>query len=39
VLNEIYTLAGRHGERGSRRALHEESDNYEGMLTEQNGSQ
>ncbi len=35
-LLEMYTLARRHGERGSRRALYEASDNYEGMLTEQN---
>jgi hypothetical protein len=30
------TLARRHGERGSKRALYGVSDNYEGMLTEQN---
>lgn len=35
-LLEQYTLARRHGERGSKRALYEVSDNYEGMLTEQN---
>src|SRR5215510_452481 len=35
-LLEKYTLARRHGERGSKRALYEVSDNYEGMLTEQN---
>ena len=35
-LLEQYTLARRHGERGSKRALYEASDNYEGMLTEQN---
>jgi len=29
-------LARRHGERGSKRALYAVSDNYEGMLTEQN---
>jgi len=33
---EQYTLARRHGERGSKRALYGVSDNYEGMLTEQN---
>lgn len=35
-LLEQYTLARRHGERGSKRALYEVSDNYAGMLTEQN---
>jgi DNA-binding transcriptional regulator GbsR (MarR family) len=35
-LLEQYTLARRHGERGSKRALYGVSDNYEGMLTEQN---
>ena len=35
-LLEQYTLARRHGERGSKRALYEVSDNYEGMLIEQN---
>jgi predicted transcriptional regulator len=35
-LLEQYTLARRHGERGSKRALYEVSDNYEGMLTQQN---
>src|SRR5271170_5907063 len=35
-LLEKYTLARRHGERGSKRALYEVSDNYEQMLTEQN---
>lgn len=35
-LLEQYTLARRHGERGSKRALYEASDNYEGMLTQQN---
>jgi len=35
-LLETYMLARRHGERGSKRALYEVSDNYEGMLTEQN---
>jgi DNA-binding transcriptional regulator GbsR (MarR family) len=34
-LLEKYTLARRHGERGSKRALYEVSDNYEQMLTEQ----
>jgi hypothetical protein len=29
-------LARRHGERGSKRALYAVSDNYAGMLTEQN---
>lgn len=37
-LLEMYTLARRHGERGSRRVLYEASDNYEGMLAEQNRS-
>jgi hypothetical protein len=32
----MYTLARRHGVRGSRRVLYEASDNYEGMLTAQN---
>jgi hypothetical protein len=35
-LLEQYTLARRRGEAGSKRALYEASDNYEGMLTEQN---
>jgi DNA-binding transcriptional regulator GbsR (MarR family) len=35
-LLEQYMLARRHGERGSKRALYEVSDNYEGMLTQQN---
>jgi DNA-binding transcriptional regulator GbsR (MarR family) len=35
-LLEMYTLARRHGQRGSRRVLFEASDNYEGMLTAQN---
>ncbi|MEK1890655.1 MAG: hypothetical protein AAAB35_24450 [Phyllobacterium sp.] len=35
-LLEAYMLARRHGERGSKRALYAVSDNYEGMLTEQN---
>lgn len=35
-LLEQYTLARRHSERGSKRALYGVSDNYEGMLTEQN---
>jgi hypothetical protein len=35
-LLEQYTLARRHGERGSKRALYEVSDNYEAMLTQQN---
>jgi DNA-binding transcriptional regulator GbsR (MarR family) len=35
-LLEKYTLARRQGERGSKRALYEVSDNYEQMLTEQN---
>ena len=35
-LLEKYTLARRRGERGSKRALYEVSDNYEQMLTEQN---
>lgn len=35
-LLEKYTLAVRHSERGSKRALYEISENYEGMLTEQN---
>lgn len=34
-LLEKYTLALRHGERGSKRALYAVSDNYEGMLSEQ----
>ena len=34
-LLERYTLARRHGERGSKRASYEVSDNYEGMLAEQ----
>lgn len=35
-LLEQYTLARRQGERGSKRALYEVSDNYEGMLAGQN---
>lgn len=35
-LLEQYTLARRRSERGSKRALYEVSDNYEGMLTAQN---
>lgn len=35
-LLEKYTLAHRHGERGSKRVLYAVSDNYQGMLTEQN---
>jgi DNA-binding transcriptional regulator GbsR (MarR family) len=35
-LLEKYTLARRHGERGSKRALYEVSDNYGEMLTQQN---
>lgn len=35
-LLEQYTLARRHSERGSKRALYEVSDNYEAMLTQQN---
>jgi predicted transcriptional regulator len=35
-LLEQYTLVRRLGERGSKRALYEVSDNYEGILTEQN---
>jgi DNA-binding transcriptional regulator GbsR (MarR family) len=35
-LLESYTLARRRGERGSKRALYEASDNFEGMLTAQN---
>lgn len=35
-LLEKYTLARRHGECGSKRALYEASDSYEAMLTEQN---
>src|SRR5262249_25124737 len=35
-LLEMYTLVRKHRERGSRRALYEASDNYEGMLTAQN---
>jgi DNA-binding transcriptional regulator GbsR (MarR family) len=35
-LLEMYTLARRHGVRGSRRVLYEASDNYEGTLTAQN---
>jgi hypothetical protein len=35
-LLEMYTMARRHGQRGSRRVLYEASDNYEGMLTAQN---
>jgi hypothetical protein len=35
-LLEMYTLARRHGQRGSRRILYEASDNFEGMLAGQN---
>ncbi|SFT92383.1 hypothetical protein [Mesorhizobium sp. YR577] len=35
-LLETYMLARRHGERGSKRVSYTVSDNYEGMLTEQN---
>lgn len=35
-LLEQYTLVRRRGERGSKRALYEVSENYEGMLAEQN---
>lgn len=35
-LLEQYMLVDRHGERGSKRALYAASENYEGMLTEQN---
>src|SRR5882724_9782153 len=35
-LLEMYTMARRHGQRGSRRLLYEASDNYEGMLSAQN---
>ncbi len=35
-LLDMYTMARRHGQRGSRRVLYEASDNYEGMLTAQN---
>jgi hypothetical protein len=35
-LLEMYTLVRRHGERGSKRALYTVSDNYEGILNEQN---
>lgn len=35
-LLEKMTFARRHGERGSKRALYEASDNYEGMVTDQN---
>ncbi len=35
-LLEMYTLARRHGERGSRRVLYEASDNYDGMMSGQN---
>jgi DNA-binding transcriptional regulator GbsR (MarR family) len=35
-LLEMFTLARRHGQRGSRRILYEASDNYEGMLAAQN---
>lgn len=34
-LLEKYTLARRRGERGSKRALYEASENYEGILKEQ----
>jgi DNA-binding transcriptional regulator GbsR (MarR family) len=35
-LLEMYTLVRRHGQRGSRRILYAVSDNYEGMIAEQN---
>jgi hypothetical protein len=35
-LLEKYRLALRHSERGSKRVLYEVSQNYDGMLTEQN---
>ena len=35
-LLELYTLALRQGQRGSRRVLYQASDNYEAMLTAQN---
>lgn len=35
-LLEMYMLVRRLGERGSKRVLYKASDNYEGMLTEQN---
>lgn len=35
-LLEKYRLALRHGERGSKRVRYEVSENYDGMLTEQN---
>jgi hypothetical protein len=35
-LLEMYTLAQRHGQRGSRRVLYAASDNYEGILAGQN---
>jgi DNA-binding transcriptional regulator GbsR (MarR family) len=35
-LLEKYRLALRHGERGSKRVLYEVSQDYDGMLTEQN---
>jgi HTH-type transcriptional regulator, osmoprotectant uptake regulator len=35
-LLELYTLAHRQGQRGSRRVLYQASDNYEAMLTAQN---
>src|SRR6185312_10575703 len=35
-LLEQYRLARRHGERGSKRAFYSISDNYEGMVAEQN---
>jgi len=35
-LLEMFTLARRHGQRGSRRILYEASDNYEGMIAAQN---
>jgi len=35
-LLEKHMLARRHGERGTKRALYGVSENYEGMLTEQN---
>ena len=35
-LLEKYTLARRHGERGSKRALYQVSENYQDMLSQQN---
>jgi DNA-binding transcriptional regulator GbsR (MarR family) len=34
-LLEKYTLVRRHGERGSKRALYEASENYQGILSDQ----